>query len=280
MFDKSAIEAITEAAAITAASEATSSAFARHQVVHLPEQFKTHDLEAFLPGRRRARGTMSTELTPDFAKYVEAHAEPGTTVFVDKASMKAVAVLNLGIPSLPGHADNKATLALKSEAAYDALLSIANGQAKSQTAIAEWMEDWAHLIDCFTENESGIVDMSTSKAIAAVRNITIEAARKVESQESQLSASSSAFESVKASSKHQLPVFIHVSLEPYLGLGKRMFRLRLGILTGGDKTTVVLRVIKMEEHQQEMAQEFAAIVNLALEHTAHPVLIGNYTAGK
>jgi uncharacterized protein YfdQ (DUF2303 family) len=195
--------------------------------------------------------------------------------------MKAVGILNLGNPEHgPGHADNKAVLSLKSLAAYDALRKVANGQAQTQTAVAEWMEDWQDLIKCYSE--SGEIDegasrgVTTAKGIAAVRAITIEAARKVESEEGQLSASRSAFESVKASSKHALPTHIYFKTVPYVGLAERTFVLRLGILTTGDKTSIVLRPVKMEEHQQEMAEEFAGIVAKSLEMTGYNVLIGTY----
>lgn len=281
MFDKSAIQTLSEAASISQASHAVKHALADASVVALPDSFATHDLEKYQLTRRRARGAMTTEDTKAFASYVEAHAELGTAVFVDQAGMKAVAVLNLGTAHEPGHADNTATLALKSVAAYDAMRKIASGTPQTQATIAEWMEDWQHLLKCYANPDDTGGDysaMSTAKAIAAVRNITIEAARKVESEEGQLSASKSAFESVKASSKHQLPSYIYVTLQPYVGLAERTFVLRLGILTGGDKTAVVLRIVKAEEHQQEMAAEFAALVSGALEHTSHPVLIGSYSA--
>lgn len=279
MFDKESIELLQEGATINQAANAVAIAFDSQQVVALPEKFKTHDLEQYLPSRRRARGTMTTESVPDFAAYFQNHVEFGT-VFVDKDAMKAVGILNLGNPDKgPGHADNKAVLTLKSLAAYDALRKVANGQAQTQAAVAEWMEDWQDLVRCYTDDGMSSTELTTFKSIAAVRNITIEEARKVESEEGQLSASRSAFESVKASSKHTLPTHIYFDTAPYMGLQARTFVLRLGILTTGDKTSIVLRPVKMEEHQQEMAEEFAGIVAKSLEMTGYPVLIGSYSKG-
>lgn len=280
MFDKEAIEALQYGGGIQEASNAIAVAFEDKAVVALPGHFTEHDLEKFLPYRRRARGVMSTEAVDDFSEYFQGHAESGATVFVDKDAMKAVGILNLGSPDQgPGHADNKAVLALKSVAAYDAFRKVANGQAQSQATVAEWMEDWQDLITCFHDSEGTSAQMTAAKAIAAVRNITIDAARKVESEDSQLSASRSTFESVKASSKHTLPTHIYFKTVPYVWLEERTFVLRLGILTSGDKTAIVLRPVKMEEHQQEMAEEFAAIVAKSLETTGYPVLIGSYVKG-
>lgn len=280
MFDKDAIIELQTGAAIVHAQAAMQEHDKTDNLVSLPSDFKVHDLEQYLPHRRRPRGTMTTEALASFADYFTTHAETGATVFVDKDAMKAVGVLNLGDSfDHPGHADNKAVLALKSVAAFDALRKVANGQAQSQAAVAEWMEDWQDLIDCFVQSanegeRSG--EINIARAIAAVRSITIDAARKVESEEGQLSASKSAFESVKASSKHTLPTHIYFDTAPYMGLQPRTFVLRLGILTTGDKTSIVLRPIKMEEHQQEMAEEFAGIVTKALADTNYTVLIGTY----
>jgi uncharacterized protein YfdQ (DUF2303 family) len=292
MFDKEAIKQLQEGESISSAVVALQAEETTGNLVALPSDFKVHDLEQYLPNRRRARGTMNTEDLSSFASYFTAHAEAGATVFVDKDAMKAVGVLNLGSATEPGHADNKAVLSLKSLAAYDSLRKIANGQAQTQGAVAEWMEDWQDMIECWSQaedvalleksnidNDPHNVFLANAKAIAAVRNITIDAARKVESEEGQLSASKSAFESVKASSKHTLPTHISFTTVPYMGLEERCFVLRLGILTGGDKTAITLRIVKMEEHQQEMAEEFAGIVAISVGDAEHGVLVGTHNKG-
>ena len=273
MFDKETLTALQEAHAIREANASLATSTQTHESVALPSDYKLHDLEQYLPNRRRARGTMNTEDLDSFSEYFVYHAQNGATVFVDKETMKAIGVLNLGNSvDAPGHADNKAVLTLKSLVTYDALRKVATGQAQTQQAVAEWMEDWQDLIKCYHDGEI----ITTSKGIAAVRAITIEAARNVESEEGQLSASKSTFESVKASSKHTLPTHIYFECFPYMGLQERTFVLRLGILTTGDKTSIVLRPVKMEEHQQDMANEFAGIVTESLKTSGYPVLIGSY----
>lgn len=272
MFSKEAIEALQYGGGIHEASDAVRAAFAETQLVSLPGNFGIKDLEVYMPNRRRARGTMATESVGDFAKYVREHKEAGASVFVEADSMQAVAVLNLGTPTKPGQADNHAKLVMRKTAAYTALKAHASGQGMTQAKAAEFMEDWQDLIECYADSEA----MGTHKAIAAVRDITIEAAKKVESQEQQLSATRSALESVKASSKHTLPTHIYFTCEPFAGLAKRNFVLRLGIQTGTDKLGVVLRIIKQEEHDEEMAKEFALKVEDALLGWGVPVLVGSY----
>ena len=275
MFDKEAIEALQTGAAIEQARYAMGAAFGAGQLVGLPDDFTVHDLEKYMHLRRRARGTMTTQSITDFAAYTTNHGDDGTTVFVNPEDMRATAVLNLGTPTEPGHADNRAKLDPKSTAAYRALLAMASGAGQSQLKVAEFLEDWAPLIKCF--NDAGPI--AASQAIAAIRKITIESLRKLESEEQSLSASRSAFEQVSATSKDPIPTTIYFECQPYADLAERLFVLRLGVLTGGDKPMVNLRIIKHEGHLEEMARELAGEITMAFGDTEIPVLLGSYTAG-
>jgi len=272
MFDKEAIQELSKAQAITAACAQVAALKTNGAAVALPNEFQVHDLEKLLPNRRRARGTMETASIDDFAAYVAQHQEPGTTVFVSHKAMVANAVLNLGSPADPGHADNRAQFVPRATAAYTALLQVAGGQGLEQRRVAEFMEDWAHLINCYHEND----EITTPQAIAAVRNITIESARNVEASAAQLSASKSSFESVKASSKHTLPTHIYFKCAPYQDFFERAFVMRLGIITS-DKPAVTLRIVNREQHDEDMAAELKNKVRAA---TTGPVvvLVGDYSA--
>lgn len=266
MIDKQAIEALQLSQAITSANDCVSAT----AVTALPENFRLHDLEKHMATRRRAIGTMSTTSSQDFANYIKDHAEAGATVFVSTEAMKAVAVLNLGTPEEPGHADNLAVLAPKKTAAFSALLAIANGHPRSQQDIAEFLEDWPSMVSCY--NDEG--NITNAKAIAAVRKLSIEAMRKMESVEKQHAASRSAFESIQASSTEPLPTLVYFETVPYNGLKSRLFVMRLGVRTGGDKPALTLRVQNMEQHEEDMATELADLVGDTVKTT--PVLLGTY----
>jgi uncharacterized protein YfdQ (DUF2303 family) len=270
--DHTAIKQIQQGAGIEQAAASIEGGLAGNGITALPSDYKQHDLETFMPTRRRARGVMCTSAGPDFAQYVVAHAEEGACVFVDADEMQAVAVLNMGTPGNPGHTDNRAKLVLKRTAAYGALRQIA-GNGVSQQRAAEFLEDWAEHIKCF--NDEGFV--TPSKAIAAIRKLSIETMRKLESSEQSLSASKSAFESIQATSADPIPTTIYFKCEPYHGLTEREFVLRLGVLTGGDKPTIILRVVKQELHDEEMATEFAERVRGVLGADI-PVMLGEYAS--
>ena len=275
MFDKDAIKELAQAQAITAASEAIAVSFADDKaIVALPSEFTVHDLEKTLPLRRRARGAMTTSSVTPFAEYVDQHKEPGATVFVDQDAMTAVAVLNLGTPDQPGHADNIAKMVAKRMASFTALLQHASGQGLAQAKAAEFLEDWPGYFKFF--KDAG--EITAGQAIAAVRKLTIEAMRKLESAEQQLSATRSAFESVSATSTEPLPTTIYFSCVPYHGLSERQFVLRLGVLTGAKEPAIVLRIVNKEQHEEEMAAELSELVANNLKDSGVPVMVGRYQA--
>lgn len=274
MLDKDAIEALQEGKSIENAYKAMAKATDTNHIVMLPDNFTAHDLEKYQPVRRRARGVMATQDIDSFAVYATAHSESGATVFVSPEDMSATAILNLGTPESPGHTDSKARLTLRKTAAYKALLKAISGRL-TQSDLAEFLEDWPDLITCFHQEEK----LSTPKAIAAVRKITIESMRKLETEEQQLSASRSAFESVQATSTEKLPTLIYFECLPYMGLKQRLFVLRLSIHTGESKPALSLRIIKAEQHEEEMAQELASLVASSFKDNLQ-VCIGTYQLGQ
>lgn len=276
MIDKDAIQALQQADAIGMAHEAMSNSEATQYIVALPNDFQRIDLEEYQKTRRRARGKFTTAEVASFAAYVAILGSAESSVFVDHQQMTATAVLNLGGLGLAGHADNLAVLSAEQTAAFRALLQITSGGQHKQTTIAEFLEDWPDLIKCFHDTEQ----LSPPKAVAAVRKITIEGLRKIESEEQQLSATRSAFESVQATSTEKLPTLIYFTCVPYKDLPERTFVLRLQVHTANDKPTISLRIQKQELHAEEMAQEMAGLVTKALAESVEtkdiPVLLGAY----
>jgi uncharacterized protein YfdQ (DUF2303 family) len=282
MFDKEAIEQLQQSEAIEQANLATIEAITLNKtaVVALPSNFQKHDLEAFMPHRRRARGVMHTESIAAFVAYANEHHEDGASIFVNAAHMSAEAVLNLGTPDSPGHADNSAVVTLERSAAYAALKKHTD-QNISQTQAAEFFEDWPAEIRCFKDSDSS-EQIHVAKVVAALRKITIEAMRKLENTEQNLSASRSTFESVQATSTEAIPTIIYFTCRPYADLPERQFVLRLGIKTGDNKPQIILRIVNEELHSEKMAQEFVTKLQdtfAAASSLSLPVHVGSYSKG-
>lgn len=241
-------------------------------LVALPDDFSRHDVENYLPARIRARGTFTAPYMNDFVAYAAQHKEDGASVFVDADNITATAVLNLGTPTTPGHADQLAKLAPKRTAAYEALRNITRSP-QPQREMAEFLEDW--LPYWWAYAVKGEPALPQGQAVLAIRNLTVEAAIKADHKEESLSASRSTFESVKASSEHTLPSLITFKCKPYPDLQEREFALRLSVLTNDKTPRFQLRITALEEHIEQMATEFAVQIREAAEGQI-PVLIGAY----
>jgi uncharacterized protein YfdQ (DUF2303 family) len=274
MIDQLAIQALQNSVGIDQASNVMGVAMTTNNgIVALPSDFKQHDLEQYMGTRRRMRGLFKTSVIADFATYVKTHKEEGACVFVSAdqlSDMSAWAILNMGTTANPGHTDNRAKLALRMTAAFAALRNHTTNGCISQVKAAEFLEDWSDFIQCFKDTEQ----VQVSKAVAAVRRLSIDSYRKLESSEQSLSSSKSAFESVQATSIEPLPTHIYFNCIPFHELSKRTFVLRFGVQTGGDKPSISLRIVNEEVHVEDMSQEFAGLVRDAL--TDVPVGVGFY----
>ena len=270
MIDKDAIQEIAKAQAITAANAAIDRE--QHGQVALPNDFTLIDMEKYMKHRRRLRGNMATSVVGDFASYTEKNAEEGATIFIDPEKMTACSVLNMGTPEKPGHSDNTATLTPTRTAAYAAMRAFGTGDPLSQKQVAEFLEDWADNIKC--HDADGLI--AANKAISAIRKITIESLKKIEAEEKTLSASRSAFESVEAKSTEKIPVYVEFTCKPYSDFEERTFSMRLGVLTGGQTPMVNLRIVKINEHEEQMANELSNLISDSLSVGSIPALIGKY----
>jgi uncharacterized protein YfdQ (DUF2303 family) len=243
-------------------------------VAALPDDTRVLELEKFRPLRSRFRGDFLTRRIDDFVSYTVGKADIGAECFVWPDDMTAKAVLNLGDLNEPGHADNTATIKLKTTAAFDAIKHM-DGKTRTQQQLAEWLEDWRDNIQGLTSNER---QLTPSKVIAAIRRITIKANSSSDHTEGQLSSTRSAMEQVEASSNSEpLPSFILFSCEPYTGLAQRTFILRLSLRFDEEKPLLALRIIRPEQHEEEMAEEFAALLQEQFGDQL-PVTIGNFSA--
>lgn len=275
MFDQSAIQELKHADDNRAMSEALHAAFDRNQIaLAIPEGYTLESLEGLYPLRQRPRGLMSTNNIESFALYFEKHASAGATVFV--GNMTATAVLNLGSPEFPGHADDLAKFAPDKTAAFMAL-ERACGQVGqlNQRDLAEFFEDWSDHIKAFHNDES----ISNGAAATTVRTVTVDAAKKMTSVEATLEVEHSAMESLRASSSAgKLPTRFDFTCEPYLGMQERKLSVRISIHPTEKTVGFSLRIAVLEAHKQEMQAELADRIHDAIN--GGPVIIGSYAPSK
>lgn len=241
--------------------------------VALPDDFRLHDLEDYRPHARRMRGRYTTQSIAAFVRYALTHADKaGAAIFLNPQEMNAKAVLDLGDCDNPGHRAHTANLISRQTAAYEALNGVV-GRCLSQRKAAEFFEDWVGHIDIEffgepTNPDEGLPTITARRAIAALRNITIDTARRLESEVQALGSAVSAFEAVQASSKDEggLPTTIRFTCKPYADLAPRTFELRLSVQAGEKAPEVLMRIKNAEQHQEAMGEELAQLMQTTIDN--------------
>lgn len=242
--------------------------------VVMPDSAQIVSLEKFEAGRSRFRGCFSSDSLDDFAAYIKATPGSANQGFINAGDMNCSVFFNLGTPEAPGHGDHTALLSLKKTAAFSALERAADSK-HDQKALSDWLEDWAPNVSAFDSQESSI---HLSRAVGAIRSITIEQASKREHQVGDMSASRSAMDAIEAKSSQGLPAFFTFRCAPYEGLGQRTITLRLAVLTGGDKPVLILRWIGEEQLREDLAIEFKKVVAEKVGEDA-TLVIGRFHLG-
>lgn len=261
---KEAIQLITDTAL-----EASGKPLATNTpTVVLPEGCQVVTLEKWQAGRSRFRGIYSTHSLADFAAYTAERASADAKGFIDQDEMTCTLIFNLGDTLAPGHADDRAVLRLKASAGYKAAQAI-GGRAMSQKDLSDWIEDWNQYLTAVDEAGQA---MGISKAIAAVRTITVKAASESDHTVSETSASRSTMDQIEARSKETLPTSLLFSVVPYEGLTEQQIQLRLSVITSGSQPALKLRWVGEEVQREDIAQEFKAVLQGKIGNNARLVL--------
>lgn len=257
MFDRTALELIQETAVSAQPAHVLDQDAAARPTLVKGKGLELVDIEHLQEYRARFRGIFSAQEMLPFVAYTASrpkdHEYGPPQVFVDAQNGAATAYFNLGHEGTPGHADHRADLKLKPTAAFAALRRAVGG-AFAQKALAEWLENWADLVQ---------VDNSTvGQLINAVRNLDIKASRTASHQVGDLKASRSALEQIEASSTAmQLDGSrIRFITRPYAGFEVRHFELRIGVIADPDNPRLALRELAAEQTDEEIAQEFESML--------------------
>lgn len=268
---KEAIQHVQESANIPSIADQLKTAGTQVPVALVPDSMSVHSLEKYMPHASRVRMFYRTTSIEDFIKYSTDNELVGASCFVDAEEMSAQTIIDLGSEAMPGHQDHKARLVLRKSAAFKALLEI-NGVKQSQKNAAEFIEDWSG--DLAVLNSAGDV-MNLQASVKALLDMSIESAREVNSKVSDFGEQMSAMERIEAKNQDSLPSSILFSCVPYGGLATRDFKLRVSILTGGDRPAVMYRIVGLESQEEEIAEEFKGNLSLAFETTGISTYIGS-----
>ncbi|WVH05577.1 hypothetical protein KKJFFJLC_00034 [Vibrio phage vB_VpaS_PGB] len=228
------------------------------------------DLEKYMEHRTSYRFNFSTKSIPDFGEYCKEFDKEGAKCFVNSDFMRAESIFDLGTEEAPLHQLHNAKLQLDKTAAFTALLQI-NGDHISQKSSSDFVEDWADNIEVFTSAGDKI---STAMAAQRFRDITIDEVKERGSSVGDFHESMSEMEKIEARNASQIPACIKFKCVPWHGLSERELDVRVSIITSGGKPALCLRIIKLEAHQEDMAEEFKEILTEMFKDSKLKTFIG------
>lgn len=269
--NKEAIQHIQESANIPEILKHVADIKTQVPIAVTPSSFEIGSLEKFMPNAARYRLRYNTTSMDSFVNYCKKFAQDGATCFVSAEHMAAESIFDLGTVEEAGHQENKARLVLKKMAAFKAICAI-NGKPLSQKDASEFIEDWEECICARTKNNE---TMEPRFAASRLRNLTIEAAREINSKVGDFGESMSSMERIDAKDQDTLPAVLEFDCEPYRGLVSRCFQLRVSLLTGGEKPHIMFRILKLEYIEELIAEEFKAELNDEFEGIALETFIGD-----
>ena len=270
--DQSAIKELQKAELGRIISQALSEQLTTTPLVAVPDSFSIKSLEQYMPNLANYRGAFSTPSLKDFRLYNTEFSQAGAKCFVNGDAMSAKTIFDLGDVVAPLHKEHTANIKLERTSAYKALLNN-NDTVNDQKEMANFLEDWTDYISASSMTGES---MTTAQAAKALRDMTIESAREINSNVQDYGETLSAMERIEAKNKDLLPNFITFTCRPYNDLKEYQFKLRLSVLTSFDKPKISCRIIQLEQLQEDMVQEFKSLIEDAIIETDIEVFIGNF----
>lgn len=270
--DNSAIKQIQQAQTTDAIQAAIGLLNTSEPMVAVPNDFAIKSLEQHMPNRSRFRGSFETNTMGAFSDYTKEHKQGCASCFVNGDSMKAKVIFDIGDKDTAGHCDHTALIQAIKLCDYSALLRI-NGDTLNQKELAEWVEDWA---DNITMIDKAGGEIDTGLAVAAIRTLTITSKQESSHVEETLRSNRSVMEEIEADGGDSLPHAISFRCKPYECIDFRNFVIRVSVLKSHEKPRFSLRVIQLELHQEQMANEFSELVKTSLEGTDIKTYMGSF----
>lgn len=269
MNDKECIEALQKSAMLNDVIRQldSTSLTANNNVLTLPDGFSLVDMTKYQDKPRNFNNTFKTRLIEEFQRYVLAHKQKDTVLYVSTSGFTATSIIDAGTPAKPSHRRHHVKITLDKTGPYLALCNFADGRKTRQKVAAEFLEDWApYVVSIKTSLED---ELNVPVACNEIRNLTVEKARTINSKVDDFGYEASAMERAEAKRKDVMPAFIEFRCVPYHQLAERTFKIRVGIVTDDETPMLTFRIMGNEQIQDDLVEEFKDILTEKLDVTTY-----------
>lgn len=241
--------------------------------IAITEGVRIESTAGFLENPVRFEGSFNTSTISEFTDY--SNDQETAVVFVSDCEMKATAIFDLGEPDSPRNRCHKAHINLNATAEYKGLLEFL-GRGISQQNLISWIEENHSNLSALGKEQllgDNPPTIELSRAVSAIRNTKVKVNAEINNKIEDLSESQSTFASIDLeNSDGNMPAYLDFTCVPYQGLllplqadnqqddmnMQRTFRVRINVVTGKDKVTYSLKMMRQEKHFEIMTQAFKA----------------------
>lgn len=244
----------------------------------VPESAALHSLEHLLENPTRFRGVFTTSHIAYFLEYIKENRGAGTQIFLNPKKMSAVAVFDLfdDLGVKPAWGSHMAIIELDKSSEYTALLE-GNGQHFSQRSFIDWIRDWMHCIEFFAEEEDKGEAISINKVIQEIQRLEVKTGSSHLHEEGEFRRSRSAMEEIEIKSQGGLPAVMRMDCKPYDEIPEQQFTCRLQAFSDGKTLSVGYRIQALEKMQNDIREEFRAMIEQSDQADGLPLYIGTFT---
>jgi len=244
-----------------------------YNAIAIPVDYNIHKLEGLAPQRDRARGSYTTSLVEDFARFANEHKDT-TRTFVDAKAWGAAAILNWrAADGRQGHCDYMARLHVEPSPEWQALAHM-HGQKFTQRGLIDFLEDWTHAIPGFSDFAGN--SMTAAAAVAAIREVKVQTNKTSFNNAKDMQTERGMLESIEARDIDKWPATMGWACTPALGLQPIVASVRLSVLTSHDTPTIAARIVAFDALREHVAMNFSMLLASKLDV---PPFAGHFDAG-
>lgn len=234
---------------------------ADYNAVAIPNDYSIHKLEGLSLTRDRSRGTYTTALLDDFARFANEHNET-TRTFIDARNWSAAAILNWKLDGAQGHCDFMARLVIEPSPEWDALRRL-HGMKFTQRGLIDFIEDWTHCIPSFGDLAGN--SMTMPQAIAAIRDIKVASQKTNFNNAAEMRTERGMLETIEARDSDKWPAHMGWACTPAFALQPIVADVRLSVLTSHDTPTIAARIVAFDALREHVAHNFSTLLQSKLE---------------
>ena len=240
----------------------------------IPEGFSLENLEKLNPTRDSYRSSFSSGDYNDFVGYCKKQVKINAICSINADDMQASVIFDRGDTESPLHGKNNARLTMRKMTAFK-LIERLNGEKLSQKRAAEIFED---NIDYFGFRDDEGNPITCSAICQRILKMKVQAEQSMSSEVQSFSSNQSSYEAIAVSSQEgPLPEIIYFTCEPYLGLAKREFDIRVSPSVSGKDVGITLSIINYEKNLEDIGQEFKEKLVSSFEDEEIETYVGSFT---